>query len=435
MRVRFFGHWGALTGYGRACRDTVAALNTVDDVELEVVPIELLGTDDQLRVVSPEPRYAHLDHLVRGHRDLGRVDVEIVHHEPRSLVALATHQVIAPRTADRRMAMTTWETSYCPFATTLLRNYVRVFVPSTFCQNVLIRSVMMDDPDLDEHHADRSILRRHIGIAPHPYDVSFWRGYGSRARATHPMMPEDYPLRFYTTGAWNERKNPAGVLKAYLHAFTRADPVQLSMYCPGADLNEIRSIIARAAIPEADLPRLRVEPTALAWTEEQIRAQHLQNDCYVSASRGEGWGFGMFEAAATGNEVIVPDYGGQLDYLDIGTTDRDDEVVGTIHPGSYFVPGYMTPCLGSEVRGEIVRAPDGSMMQTSRVSIPPGLTVKQAWYEPSLVQMATHMRLALSRSDMAFQDDGERAAYGDHLRSRYSYDRVGADLYELLRTV
>jgi len=46
-----------------------------------------------------------------------------------------------------------------------------------------------------------------------------------------------------------------------------------------------------------------------------IEALHRLGDCYVSLTRGEGWGRGAFDAATHGNPAIMTAYGGHLDFL------------------------------------------------------------------------------------------------------------------------
>ena len=42
---------------------------------------------------------------------------------------------------------------------------------------------------------------------------------------------------------------------------------------------------------------------------------HTRGDCYVSLTRGEGWGLPAFDALLFGNPVIITGWSGQLDYL------------------------------------------------------------------------------------------------------------------------
>ncbi len=49
-----------------------------------------------------------------------------------------------------------------------------------------------------------------------------------------------------------------------------------------------------------------------------IDGLHARGDCFVSLSRGEGWGLGAFDAAAAANPVVVTRWGGSLDFLPPG---------------------------------------------------------------------------------------------------------------------
>ena len=42
---------------------------------------------------------------------------------------------------------------------------------------------------------------------------------------------------------------------------------------------------------------------------------HTESDCFLLLSHGEGWGLGAFDAAASGNPVIVTGWGGTLEFL------------------------------------------------------------------------------------------------------------------------
>jgi hypothetical protein len=42
---------------------------------------------------------------------------------------------------------------------------------------------------------------------------------------------------------------------------------------------------------------------------------HRGGDCYLSLSRGEGWGLGAFDAAAWGNPVVVTGWGAAPEFL------------------------------------------------------------------------------------------------------------------------
>jgi glycosyltransferase involved in cell wall biosynthesis len=75
-----------------------------------------------------------------------------------------------------------------------------------------------------------------------------------------------------------------------------------------------------------------------------VDALHTQGDCFVSLSRGEGWGLGAFDAGTNGNPVIVTGWGGTVEFLPAGypyvvhydlvpTTDEEPDAWWEPHAG------------------------------------------------------------------------------------------------------
>lgn len=410
MRIRYFCHYGALTGYGRAARDYLLALHGVDGIELEIVPLGggELAVAPGVAVRSPEPRYGALDPLVVPWSLVaGSADVAIYHAQPRALNGL-TRQRLGDDTTPRHVAITTWETSVLPPAhAAALAEYDAVIVPSGFCADVLA----------DARKAISSIVESgRVHVIPHCFDEDWWphpaassRGPGGRAGET---------TRFLSIGTWGERKNMLGVLRAYLHEFTKADRVQLMLVISNPDLDEIRSVLARSGVPASEWPEVIVpEPREL--TEDELVELHQSADAYVSAARGEGWGLGMFEAAILGKEVIAPIWGGQYDYLNGSALHR-------------HVTGTLTPCFGGIQRGQVVETERG-LVQAAVVALPPGVDCKQLWFEPDLQMLAAHMRTVYRRGATLTQEDLDRER--DALEARFGYRTVGAKLSNTLKEI
>jgi glycosyltransferase involved in cell wall biosynthesis len=94
--------------------------------------------------------------------------------------------------------------------------------------------------------------------------------------------------------------------------------------------------LARALAGRSDVPAIELSTRTL--TEAEIDDLHRRGDCYLSLSRGEGWGLGAFDAAAWGNPVIVTGWGAAPEFLPEGypylvhydlvatTTDEPDTV-------------------------------------------------------------------------------------------------------------
>src|SRR5262249_517682 len=131
---------------------------------------------------------------------------------------------------------------------------------------------------------------------------------------------------YYTIGEWTERKAVFKTIEAYLRAFARRDPVLLVVKTSPRDLRLPLSrgagtagkgttawSVARLLAQHRDPPPARLIAGELV--DVDIVALHGRGNCFVSLSRGEGWGLGAFDAATHGNPVVTTGYGGQLDYL------------------------------------------------------------------------------------------------------------------------
>jgi len=387
--------WCDSNNRGIFAADYIAALDQYgEDIDLEIA-----AWGEQL--ISPEPRYEEFDARVRPAAFCeGPCDVEIYHAAPRFLAALADDcELLWKNEQDGpcRIAMTTWETSPIPDVYAYgLAKYDGVIVPSEFVHDLI-----------GSHETTLTIPM----IVPHCFDPDFWPASPQAGEPTR-----NFPFRFYSIGAWGERKNMLGLLRAYLHAFTSVDAVQLMLIVDRGDLDEIRSLVARSGIAECDLPEIIVPDKILS--EGELVELHACADCFVSVTRGEGWGLGLFEAAVMGRHVIAPLWGGQADFLDNYAYARS-------------VPYQLTPCFGTETR-ERVLASGQQEVQISRVSRPPGVDCKQVWAEPDLVALATEMRAVYENST---QDEGtlrtERAA----LEARFSYQAVGKMLTQTLQEI
>lgn len=390
FRIRYICPYGQLTGYGRASRDYLAALARVDGVALE---IGALG--DQR--TSPEPRYEHLDRFVVPFDGKSSpADVEVVHAPPSVLKALAESRCGTP---TRTVAITTWETSHLPVSVAdTFRRYHGVIVPSGFCMDALEGS---------------GITRYEV---PHGFDEAWWQLHDDEVEDI--QNARDAKYRFYAIGAWGERKNILGVVRAYMHAFLPSDRTQLVVLCQGMDYDRLREELATSGVAQRDMPAMHFPDTELE--EHELRELHGSADCFVSATRSEGFGLGMFEAAIMGRIVIAPMWGGQYEFL------RD-------YDGHKSVPFHFTPCWGALAREAVVARDGGGGMVQGTVSIAAGTDARQYWAEPDLLTLAKQMRLAYqARSRVS---PAQRKRSRRQLEQRFGYKTVGPLLAKTLREI
>jgi len=186
-----------------------------------------------------------------------------------------------------------------------------------------------------------------------------------------------------------KRKNPLGLVDAYLRAFAPSDGATLVLKSiNGADrVDDLEAVRAAAAD----------RPDIVVWDEYLTPDRHTALlaccDAYVSLHRAEGLGLTMAEAMGLGKPVVATGYSGNLEFM-------DDDV-------AFLVRSTLTP-IGSGVDPYPADA---------------------RWAEPDLAHAATLMRRVFDDRELA-GDVGRRAA--DAIRSRWSVSTVGPRLAAVL---
>lgn len=108
-----------------------------------------------------------------------------------------------------------------------------------------------------------------------------------------------------------KRKNPLGLITAYLDAFQQEDGAQLVIKA----LNGSRHLsdIERLKLLTRDRHDIKILDEYLDADEN--RALMASCDCYVSLHRSEGLGLTIAEAMSLGKPVIATNYSGNLDFM------------------------------------------------------------------------------------------------------------------------
>ena len=215
----------------------------------------------------------------------------------------------------RNVGVTVWETDRIPpHWRTLLDAADRVLVPCTMNRDVLVAGGARAPVHVVPH------VRRHAWNAFAPSELAAARerfGLGA-ARFV-----------FYAINAWDPRKALARTLATFVRAFGPDDGVALVLktgprgYGPPPLYAQAPSLgLAERAVDEAteaigrDAPTICVLPYDL--NGRGIDLLHAIGDAYLSLSHGEGWGIGLYDAAARATPVIATAFGGHLDYLGAG---------------------------------------------------------------------------------------------------------------------
>lgn len=199
---------------------------------------------------------------------------------------------------------------------------------------------------------------------------------------------------FFSIFQWTERKNPAGLIKAYMNAFYGVDDVVLLLktYRSSVDEQEVEAIVDACKILKRDfgaeaakIPRISLLTSILS--DEDIVRLNNRGDCYVSASRSEGWGLGPFNAMAAGKPAISPG----------GTA---NEVFMTPE-NSYLTRYQWTPVFNMPY----IRWYDG----------------RQMWLEPDLEHLIAAMQHVYNNRDEA---KAKGLLARDHLLANFNHDVV-----------
>ncbi len=137
------------------------------------------------------------------------------------------------------------------------------------------------------------------------------------------IEPVDRESRFRFTFVFDanssmERKNPEGVLDAFVRAFAgtrQAEEVELYLKVGNLDRIEHAARI-QSLRHEARRSGLNIVFDGRVLTRSALLSLVAHSDCYVSLHRSEGFGYTLAEAMWYGVPVIASGYSGNLEYMD-----------------------------------------------------------------------------------------------------------------------
>lgn len=353
MKIRYYGHVGQLSGYGRAASDLCMSLLAAG-LELEINPVgQVTPQEAALALERYEPLQACLRHV----QDLTKPDVIIVHTLPMDCVKVMNIELARDPALDPDIpwiAYTTWEglSSAPRDMVGALEEFEGLWVPSSLTARAF---AAWSKGELDK-----------VTVVPHAFDPD------STAARTIPRTDRER-FTFLYVGAWNSRKNPMGLLRAWAMAFSDGDPVQLIVHSPGTPQEAFAVAMTQTGLPPASMAKAELSANPL--TEDQMWLLYAEADCFVTATRGEAWNLPAFEAVLAGRHVISPAGLGSDDFL------RDtsaDLYGGMAMPATVDVRVTERMADGSGVRLQIVGAQ--------------GLSSRSTWLEPDLVRLAETMR-------------------------------------------
>lgn len=122
---------------------------------------------------------------------------------------------------------------------------------------------------------------------------------------------------FLASLEWGERKAPEILLRAFRDTFSAREPVRLVVKISNVDpAVRVKEAIRALGLREGGGRISYILNRMLPY--HQLGVLYRSADCFVSTSRGEGWGMPTLEAMACGLPVIATDWGGTTAYLHEG---------------------------------------------------------------------------------------------------------------------
>lgn len=349
MKIRYYGSAGYMSGYAHAANELCMSLLCAG-ADLELRPYG--GAEHEKPVFEGD--FAELAACVRDDDALSKdPDVIIVHAPPLDAANIARRLRGVP---GLRVAYTTWEALSVPSKEFMdeLRLFDRIWVPCEHNRKLLA--------------LDGRFSAARFATIPHAFAED---SLPDRRRPRRDDIGAR-PYRFYYIGHWNGRKNPAGVIRAWARAFTKADPVELVMQVPRAsDLAVMTAIHGVGAELRDRMAPIRISATPI--TEIEIRDLHRTADCFVSTSRAEAWNLPAFHAMLAGRAIIATRGLGSDDFLEETSAHR--------------VRGIYAPC-----HDDVDVIPDGEGSAKLVFSGSQGASCKTDWMEPDLCTVADRMR-------------------------------------------
>lgn len=305
--VKWSGPIFDASGYASATRNYIGALLDSGAVDLT------------LKAVSFEKQYTthgSLQKKIEQHLNKNiHYNIQVIHLTPENYPSIIEKN-------KYNVAYTTWETDKLPdFWVPLCNKVDELWVPSQWNKEVF----------------ESSGVNKPIHVIPHGINV------GESVSSPLSMGVDDDVFVFYSIFQWIERKNPLGLLKAYLTEFKPNEKVCLALKTYRINTSPREQEIIKQDIANVkkslnirEYPQVRFFGVLLS--AEHMRGFHDRGDCFVLPHRSEGFGIPHAEAMAYGKPVIATRYGGNLGFMNDDNSYLVDYQLAPVH--NMIFPNY-----------------------------------------------------------------------------------------------
>ncbi len=289
-----------VSGYSESSRNYICALNTQKDkINLAVknVKFEPFKSDHSY--------YSGIIDPLIGKQITP--DVQIIHMTPENF---PLHR----RSNIKNIGYTTYETALPKKWVTLCNTMDEIWVPSQWNVGVF----------------QESGVKVPVKVVEHTFEMEQYKNIPDLDLE----IPKD-KFVFYSIFQWTERKNPVGLIRAFLSEFGRNDNVILVLktYRQNSSIEDQKWIESQIQAVKAGMyidDHAQVMLIHKNLTRPEILSLHKQGHCLVSPHKAEGWGQVCTDALAVGSPAIATGYSGNTQFM---TPDN-----------SYLLDYTMEPC-------------------------------------------------------------------------------------------
>ena len=181
-----------------------------------------------------------------------------------------------------------------------------------------------DTSDIPENWVE-AMRRADCIFAPNTSNYEIYRRYFDKVYLTLPgIATQPFATRknyrkegsaqfsFITIGSFSFRKGVDILLEAFLTEF-KPEEAHLHFHLQDHQIDAAINMICKLSVQHGTPPNITV--TSNKMSEEWISRWYNRSDCYITATRGEGWGLPIHEAMLCALPVIAPFSTAMKDYL------------------------------------------------------------------------------------------------------------------------
>ena len=278
LSVNIAGYFHAELGIGEAARLLVAGLEAAE------IPFNSIAYEDTAN------RQTH--RFVERKSQMGTADLNLICINADQMSAFAEKNTSLLH-GRYSIGVWFWEVEDFPELFHGAFNYVdEIWVASEFMRKTFLKV------------SPKPVFKFHLPLLPPKIGVPACRGDLG--------LPDRFLFLFvFDLLSVLERKNPVGLIEAFIHAFAPDEGPVLAI----KTINGDKRILEMEKMRYAARNRPDIILTDGYLAESEKSALLAQADCYVSLHRSEGYGLSIAEAMALGKPVVATAYSGNLEFM------------------------------------------------------------------------------------------------------------------------